>query len=244
MNKIVVIGDIHGRDIWKKIIEKEKDADKIIFMGDYFDSFDIPFYEQFDNWIEIIKFKKENPEKVVLLIGNHCFHYISETEKYSGYQRNYALKIGTSIQNAIDTNLMQIAYLNNKFLFTHAGVSQNWLESHVESPLDLEYTPDVALTKLFISRPESFNFNGSDPSGDDITQSPIWIRPKSLDKVRVPGFIHVVGHTGTRGIETWLQPPKFDEGIILVDSLRYKEYLIIKNDRLEVGKVNENNINE
>jgi predicted phosphodiesterase len=39
--KIVAIGDIHGRDYWKQIIEQEQDADVFVFVGDYFDSFTI-----------------------------------------------------------------------------------------------------------------------------------------------------------------------------------------------------------
>lgn len=32
--KILILGDIHGRTIWKQIIENEN-PDKIIFLGDY-----------------------------------------------------------------------------------------------------------------------------------------------------------------------------------------------------------------
>ncbi|NBP57427.1 metallophosphoesterase, partial [bacterium] len=39
--KTIFIGDIHGRSIWKEIVEQEK-PDRVIFIGDYFDSFDIP----------------------------------------------------------------------------------------------------------------------------------------------------------------------------------------------------------
>ena len=38
MSKIVVIGDIHGRAIWRKIVDDNPDADRFIFLGDYFDS--------------------------------------------------------------------------------------------------------------------------------------------------------------------------------------------------------------
>ena len=38
--KTITIGDTHGRSKWKNIVEKEKDADKIIFIGDYFDAKD------------------------------------------------------------------------------------------------------------------------------------------------------------------------------------------------------------
>ena len=42
MSKTIYIGDIHGRDVWEEIVEKHDDADNIVFIGDYFDSFDIP----------------------------------------------------------------------------------------------------------------------------------------------------------------------------------------------------------
>ena len=37
--KLVAIGDIHGRDIWKQIVETEQ-PNTVVFVGDYFDSFD------------------------------------------------------------------------------------------------------------------------------------------------------------------------------------------------------------
>jgi len=45
--KTIILGDTHGRDLWKQIVEIENDADRIIFLGDYFDSFDIPDYKTF-----------------------------------------------------------------------------------------------------------------------------------------------------------------------------------------------------
>ena len=38
--KTLLLGDIHGRNIWKEIIKKET-PDRVVFIGDYFDSFDI-----------------------------------------------------------------------------------------------------------------------------------------------------------------------------------------------------------
>lgn len=70
--KIIALGDIHGRDIWKDIVKKESDADKIVFVGDYVDTHDnISPYKQVDNFKEIVEYKKENKDKVILLIGNH-----------------------------------------------------------------------------------------------------------------------------------------------------------------------------
>lgn len=35
-NKKTIIGDIHGRDIWKEIVNREDG--NVVFVGDYFDS--------------------------------------------------------------------------------------------------------------------------------------------------------------------------------------------------------------
>lgn len=32
--KTVIVGDIHGRTIWKDILEKEQ-PDRVVFLGDY-----------------------------------------------------------------------------------------------------------------------------------------------------------------------------------------------------------------
>lgn len=69
--KYLVLGDIHGRTIWKDIIAKEN-PDKIIFLGDYVSTHDgIPAEQQMSNLEDILNYKDENPDKVVLLRGNH-----------------------------------------------------------------------------------------------------------------------------------------------------------------------------
>ena len=58
--KIIVFGDIHGRDVWKKILDERIDeVDKVIFLGDYFTSREgINEYKQNLNFLEIIKYKE------------------------------------------------------------------------------------------------------------------------------------------------------------------------------------------
>ena len=43
--KTLLIADLHGLDIWKNIVAKEQ-PDKIIFLGDYWDSFDLSYAVQ------------------------------------------------------------------------------------------------------------------------------------------------------------------------------------------------------
>ena len=76
--KILINPDIHGRVFWKYSIEHKDEFDKIIFLGDYLDAYspDLLVNEK-DNFKEIIQFKKDNLDKVILLLGNHDCHYIN-----------------------------------------------------------------------------------------------------------------------------------------------------------------------
>ena len=100
---MIVIPDVHGRLFWKEAIAAAKEDEKIIFLGDYLDPYSYEFEEdplmaQFaetyetrsnhvlNNFKEIIEFKRQNPDRVVLLLGNHDFHYLPIGERYSGYK--------------------------------------------------------------------------------------------------------------------------------------------------------------
>ena len=121
--KLIALGDIHGRNIWKQIIEKET-ADKIIFMGDYFDSEDISALQQIENFNHIIDFKLKNLNKVILLCGNHDYHYLRGVqEKYSGYQNLHSFDIGELLHTSIHNELIQMCFIDNQYLFTHVVVS-------------------------------------------------------------------------------------------------------------------------
>ena len=101
--KTIIIGDIHGRDTWKQIVEQEQDAHRIVFLGDYFDSFDIKGVEQLHNFNEIIKFKQDTNQDVRLLFGNHDYHYMPGFSGigYSGYQPAMAYQFREAISQNI-----------------------------------------------------------------------------------------------------------------------------------------------
>ena len=62
---------------------------RVVFIGDYFDCFEnIPTSEQIENFNNIIALKKAQPEKFIVLIGNHDYQYMVDGERYSGYQTN------------------------------------------------------------------------------------------------------------------------------------------------------------
>ena len=232
-HRIICLGDTHGRVDWKSIAEKElTTCDKFIFMGDYFDTHHqvVSGDKQIVNFKEIVEFKKANPDKVILLTGNHDYHYIKGIgETYSGYQAGYALEIGELVEKAINDNLMQMCYLHDKFFFSHAGLTKTWVQRVFTLNNINPLVDDVMVQHIndFLKfQPRVFEFmmgDNFDQTGDDITQGPIWVRPFSLMVDMVDEITCVVGHTQVRKLEI---NPK----LILIDCLgTTKEYLIIED---------------
>ena len=230
--KTVVLGDIHGRTIWKEIVYKEWDADTVIFVGDYFDSFDIPGVEQLSNFEEIVKYKEESGKEVIMLIGNHDLHYFPEIgyTGTSGFQRS----MYTSISGAINENRqhLQMCYAQDAFLFSHAGISTKWLKRVFKRAWNVNNVVEK-VNELFVTKPRWFNFPDHcyNPYGDDLDQTPVWIRPRSLKIANrntslYRKYTQVVGHTASRGIE-------FEPRTYFVDTFDTgKEYLTIVDGKV------------
>lgn len=201
--KIIAIGDIHGRASWKLIAHQNQDADEIVFIGDYFDTHeDISPAIQIYNFQEICTFKKANMEKVVMLLGNHDMYiepYINQSV-VSGYQVGVAIAIRHILQENKD--LLQMSYCHEHLLFSHAGVSMVWLE---ENGWNGEQKISEFVNEIWKYKPLSFEFNGTNPYGDNVYQTPIWIRPASLMKANYDTlrnkFIQIVGHTTMKRID-------------------------------------------
>ncbi len=240
MKKIVILGDSHGRDTWKEIVDKEK-PDQLICLGDYFDSFNITAEVQINNFLDLIEYKKSGKLEVILLIGNHDSpSYIDNPGITSGYQKGAA----TAIKQVLLDNKehLQMCYIlpikyellgyTDKLLFTHAGVSEVFLDY---SGWDKKQDIAEFLNDLYKYKPLSFMFMGVDHYGDDITQTPVWIRPKSLvlsSPNLMKEYIQIVGHTTQ------------SEGILVVgnryifaDALGKKEYIVIENETLTIKQL-------
>lgn len=229
--EVIAIGDVHGRSFWK-LVANTKSFDQLIILGDYFDSFDIGAQEQIRNFREIITFKETYPEKMILLIGNHDFHYMPVAravgEYYSGYQDRYAYQISALLEE--HKHLLQMCYQWEHYLFTHAGVTSTWLKNAGHKGEDV----DVFINDLFRYKPASFFFTGRDPYGDNVTQSPIWVRPGSLQKDAYDSehTKQVVGHTPMDKLEIGA------ERYFFIDTMgTTREYLVLNEEGFRVEKV-------
>lgn len=120
--KYNIIGDIHCRDNWKKLVREDCVN---IFVGDYFSPyFPYPFEDQVSNFMDIIMYKTNHPE-TVLLLGNHDEDHWHIHERYSRFDSEHFETIRELFEENKD--YFQIAYsIEDKILVTHAGVSVVW----------------------------------------------------------------------------------------------------------------------
>ena len=229
--RIIALGDTHGRTDWKEIIAKET-FDKIVFHGDYFDTHDkISFEQQMNNFIDIINYKRENVDKVILLLGNHDHHYLASTNVTgSGLQKKNKINIQKQLHIAIDDDLIQMCFIVDNLLFSHAGITKTWCK---RNSLNDETPIDELVNSLFKENPNAFEFaycGNYNVYGDDIGQTPIWVRPKSLLKDRIDGFIQIVGHTPQDKLIV-------TNDVIFIDTLgTSKEYFIYDDTKMYIGK--------
>jgi predicted phosphodiesterase len=183
--KIAVISDIHGFSCWRTITGKAGKYDKIIFLGDYFDSWENKWPQQMDNFLKIIDFKKEHPEKIDLCLGNHDTSYILK-EMCSGYQHIHSMEIMQKLTE--NSELFNIVYCYGNWIFSHAGVSKEWLEqAGIEKPEEIN--------GFFEIKSDYFRWVGPNRYGDNPNEGPLWIRPNSLLANAVEGYNQAVGHT-------------------------------------------------
>lgn len=150
--RILVIGDLHGRDVWKDFADikyllkmegnaefdiVDLDYDYYVFLGDYCDAFDKTNEEIRTNLLEIIEFKKKYPKNVILLWGNHELHYVlttpwTDSNKYkcSGYRPEMKFDLYEIFNKNFD--FFQMSFQIDNHLFTHAGVHKGWYKYRFE----------------------------------------------------------------------------------------------------------------
>ena len=200
----LIVGDLHTKHhILEKVKELSKNYDKIIFLGDYVDDWDTVPEASYNILVRLKEFYEQNLGKVVLLTGNHtasewwggdfrCSGWNPVTSQYVG---NFMTKFNS---------IFNLAYAQDNFLFTHAGVIQLWADKY----LDLEeYNAETIAKKLnFI-----FHHWGEDDEAEKIFKgltdvgyyrggnatcpSPLWTDINELLTDPLTGVNQIVGHT-------------------------------------------------
>jgi len=222
--KHIIIGDIHGRQEWKVIVEKEEIRPNhiFVFLGDYFDSYMFIGGDfEIANFIEICELKIKYPDNFVLLHGNHDFiqYAISTKERVSRYQVEYASEIRDALDKYKDHFVT--CYKIGDYLVSHAGVTKTWLEKNNIFQFD-DQTAVVDINRLWQQSPEAFVYQRTPHDFSGKAQGPLWVRPGGLCSDGVESH-QIVGHTIQASISL-LWNGEFE--IWLIDT-ELKEYLVV-----------------
>jgi len=194
--KIISIGDIHGKDIWRRLVNPNE---LNIFVGDYVDSFDIHYKQIIENLKDIINFKIQHPDNVILLWGNHDIMYaLDNPDKFSRNYRcsGYVYKAHHELYELFNhnKNLFQLAYQHDNYLWTHAGVSQDWYDYYILPYKSNKIADD--LNKAFKEEHNSIFTVSPYRGGPDQYSGPLWFDIREIENNKImPNFKQIVGHT-------------------------------------------------
>ena len=178
MSKYLIIPDIHCRKFWRESINEDK-VDKVIFLGDYLDPYpdeiesnpELMEVKSFQDTASAIKMledifslKKSNPNKYILLTGNHTDSYI-----WSNFSRatrtdfnNWELYHNTFLENL---NLFNFVWIENDVIFSHAGISDGWANEFLynfmkyDEGAELENDSAILETAIVLRDTPLENFN-------------------------------------------------------------------------------------
>lgn len=124
--KILIFGDVHGRDFWKEPCKNIDKFDKIIFLGDYHDPYPKQISERKSRHLlrdELVPFIEANQDKVICIKGNHDCCYLHNTTKcrFDNFHRE-------EIKNLLERMNLKLAYKIDNYIFSHSGILPLWLE--------------------------------------------------------------------------------------------------------------------
>ena len=190
---ILVVPDVHGRTFWRYALEHIDDYDKIVFLGDYLD----PYYYEGINWEtaveqfkDILKFREDNPDKVILLCGNHDLSYIVNRDLFHS---RHNVRESSKVHKLCEEVPFKIAYEIDGCLFTHAGVTREWLKGY-ELTIEnlLKFKPAEITMELSVV--------GRQRGGWEKTGSCMWCDINEfIEGDHNLGYFQIFGHTQLLG---------------------------------------------
>jgi len=222
--KIFAVGDIHGEDWWKssvfgardlyKSYEQDKELlqgsykfnfegiAKVVFLGDYVDSFHVSTPDMVENLRKIVAFAKDYPDRVELLLGNHDIQYIHTEYRCSGFRPEAYFDFRDIYEE--NRNLFKVASSYGDYIFSHAGVTQKlWhvcekqlkASTHLYDYTDPEKTIADHLNFLYETKFEPLFYAGPARGGISSYPGIFWADKRELVANPLKGYSQVVGHT-------------------------------------------------
>jgi predicted MPP superfamily phosphohydrolase len=217
----IIFGDIHGLPYWQQIVA-ENSLSNFVFLGDYLDPYlDIPFENLIENLQLIIGIKKERPQNVILLFGNHDLHYITDeitTSTRYNYENEEKIK-DVFVKNI---SLFQYAHQRGNIIFTHAGITNEWFIKDFKGDINKNIAEQLNNSDLK-QRAALFQISGY-RGGSDKHGGIFWADIIEVCDDPLKNFIQIVGHNK---VEQILVHKKNRGEVIFCDCLFNEKYLKI-----------------
>jgi hypothetical protein len=225
MEEILIVPDIHGRNFWKPALDYKG---TVIFLGDYTDPYPQEGFTQDNAWqnlLKIVDFKKQNPDRVILLVGNHELHYYNRRYAGGRFDSGYFEAYNEILTGKETAGLFQICKQIDNYLFIHAGLTKGWYDVHFNELSKLGNTPEEQVNNLFISNKMAFDEASMYRNGFHSAGSPLWAdafelldEPEHFDN----SIIQIIGHTQLKNDEPFIK-----NNIHVMDN---RQLYLLKND--------------
>lgn len=198
-----IIGDVHGRI---EVIEAAKKLDgKVMFVGDFLDSFTRSSADQIKCLSTLINYTKQG--KWEFVIGNHEVSYMDNRRQCSGYNSLTSTLVMPIIPDIRKYGQLFWYNKDSQILITHAGLSDTVFvdmlveQDDLETDLaDLQYHIDMGNTLLRAAMDNSmdsiFYSVGGRRGGLSPVGGPLWCDLYEFEGI--PGLTQIFGHTATR----------------------------------------------
>lgn len=285
---ILTIGDIHGRTLWKDFIfgslekfedwafevsgeyvrpwvdvldSRFSDIDAIVFVGDYFDSFNVDNLTMKKNAEDIFLFKASYPDRVFLLYGNHDVQYDVPNNICSGHRPEMHFDFKEILMN--NRRNIQVAHQEGNVLWTHAGITKYFYEhmclpkaKKMKEEMDLanqaldgefrSFELDKRNIAEFLNMMWEFGWDplfnvGKRRGGFSSAPGPFWCDKSELINDHLPDVHQFVGHTPVDEIKSvYLK----DFTVCFVDCLERGTFRQVAVVTLEDGEFLEYNVVE
>lgn len=219
MKKIVTIGDIHGRVIWRTFADiawlltanpdaagfapYEPEYDYYVFLGDYCDSFTETNEQIRDTLLQIIKFKTLYPNHVILLWGNHDVYYwknlpwMPMMSSISGFRPEMHYELFEIFNRNYD--LFQAAFQVDNHIFVHGGIHFGWYHHVFTKAIKGKGWDDLTvaeqINQAFNHRIDCIFDVDHYRGGYKKVGGPLWCSKQLLDNKPLKNIHQYVGHT-------------------------------------------------
>jgi hypothetical protein len=202
MDKILIAPDIHGRNFWEPALDFDG---QVIFLGDYTDPYGFEGFTYSDSYnvmLRLVEFKKANPNRVTLLLGNHELHYFDRKYECGRYSESDFARFHELLTGKDTADLFQLCKQVDNYLFIHSGIVKVWYELHLAELQQYALPLENQLNMLFKNNKDAFYEASVYRGGWSEAGSPLWADVGELKDEKEhfdDSIIQIFGHTQLRG---------------------------------------------